>query len=326
MKNMKLSRSIVGFLAVILSALPVLSQAPASPAGGSAGKSDPAANLNLLQKSSSANIRSYVNDPVPKLLEAVGKLHGLRPESSQDQLPSLLERTGGVLEELLRDVPDLISHEDVFLIKQEPTLIATEGNVLRRREFNYLILSHPTGKGRRLEEYRTDPENTLRPLGEQDSNAPQNQGFAYMWLLFLPSNQPETAFRYLGQQEMDKHETFVLAFAQHPGLVKDPAQVVAAGRSFPIFYQGIAWIDRSTFHIIRLRKDLLAPLSSIQLQRQTADLRFDDVRIAQVRSSYWLPREIEITMEFENHISREVHRYSNYHLYTAKARIVSGPQ
>jgi hypothetical protein len=48
--------------------------------------------------------------------------------------------------------------------------------------------------------------------------------------------------------------------------------------------QGIAWIDQSAVSIVRLRGDLLAPRSEINIQRQTAKIVFGPVKIASLES------------------------------------------
>jgi hypothetical protein len=131
------------------------------------------------------------------------------------------------------------------------------------REFNYLILVHQAGnKGKTLDEYRSDAQNTKDALTDESPASPRAQGFASAWLLFFPSNQSESRFRYLGRQKIDNHWTLVLAFAQSPGSVKSPGQVVFEGKWIPVLYQGVVWIDETDFRIVQLRTDLLEPLSS----------------------------------------------------------------
>jgi hypothetical protein len=48
---------------------------------------------------------------------------------------------------------------------------------------------------------------------------------------------------------------------------------------FNLFFQGIVWIDQSTFDVVRLQTDLLSPVPSVDLLRMTTDLRFRSVRI-----------------------------------------------
>lgn len=274
-------------------------------------------------RDSSLKTESYVDYSLPKLHHAVSELHGLTPDPNQHQLPFLLTRVGQVAEDLFEKMPNLISREQVWQMEHDPAAMSHSEALHTRppREFNYLILSHETrSHSRTLDEYRSDPQD--RPVEAEDPRYPHSHGFAYAWVIFFPSNRSESRFRYLGQQKMDEHGTFVVAFAQNPDLVESPGEVVFQGRWIPVFYQGIAWIEKSTFRIVRLRTDLLVPMPSIQLQRLTAQLHFGDIHVSGAASTLWVPQEVDITSELKDHISSEIHRYSNYRLYAVTTRIV----
>jgi hypothetical protein len=89
--------------------------------------------------------------------------------------------------------------------------------------------------------------------------------------------------------------------------------------------QGIAWIDQSDFRIVRLRTDLLAPLPLILVEKQTANIVFGPVRIADLATELWLPKAVNLQMEVGGQVVREEHNYSKYRLYQAKSRIVFSP-
>ena len=103
---------------------------------------------------------------------------------------------------------------------------------------------------------------------------PLSQGFANSWVHFYPANRPQASFRYLGQQPVQGHDTFVIAFAQIPSAVQSPGELRFEGHTYPILYQGIAWVEQSEFRIMRLRTDLLAPIEKASLQKLTAVIRF----------------------------------------------------
>jgi hypothetical protein len=84
--------------------------------------------------------------------------------------------------------------------------------------------------------------------------------------------------------------------------------------------QGIAWIDQSDFRIVHLRTDLLAPQPAIQVQKQTANIVFGPVNMAQHDSMLWLALAVNLEMESRGQVFHEQHRYSKYRLYQAKSR------
>ncbi|MGA8271017.1 MAG: hypothetical protein WB919_05610 [Candidatus Sulfotelmatobacter sp.] len=273
-----------------------------------------------------------MDDPPPELKKTVHELAGIDPASSQDQLPDLLAKIGAAADELLRKVPNLISQEAVSETqwteasgKMVPGCVGrcfAPGNSSRRDQtFDYLIVTHPApGGGVMVQEYRT--RRNGKPISKGVA-APDFQGFISAWIILSSPNQVESRFRYLGQQQMNGHNTAVIGFAQIPGLVESPGQIVNDRGSVPMLLQGIAWVDESDFRVIRLRTDLLAPRPEIQLEKQTADIVFGPVKIASVDSVFWLPQAVSLDMEAGGRFFREDHKYSKYRLFRAKSRIVS---
>jgi hypothetical protein len=269
---------------------------------------------------------SYVDYPSQKLQAAVPEIHGLKPDSSQDQLDLILTKVGEVTQTLSDKLPNLLSHERVWQTSRDPLALshsdAMQG-LPHPQEFNYLLLFRQTESNMRtLDEYRTDMQDRAIEAGDENPKNPHGHGFTYTWVLFYPSHRSDSSFRYIGRQKIDGHECFVVAFAQYPDRVKFPAEVVLEGKRIAVYYQGVAWIDGSTFRIVRLRTDLLAPVPSIGLQRLTAELHFSDIRISRAGLDLCLPREVDLISQMNGQLSSEIHIYSHYRLYEAKTRIV----
>jgi predicted esterase len=254
-----------------------------------------------------ASAKPYLDDPLPQLIIHIRELRGLNPAPDQQLLPDLLKKTSDKSLELLKKMPNVISHESVL------TTLEPRGPTWHE-QFEYLVLRHEAKGDVTLEEYRTDKGKT--------SAAPLSQGTANAWVLFHPGNLIESRFRYLGRQKMDGRSTLVLAFAQIPDKVKFPGQVNFQGTSIPVLFQGIAWIDESEFRIVRLREDLLAPRPDISLQTLTSEVLFSAVRLPEAMDSLWLPHEAKIVWNFKGQAVQQLHQYSGFHLYRSKAKIV----
>jgi hypothetical protein len=173
-----------------------------------------------------------------------------------------------------------------------------------------------------LQDYRTTLNR--KPVS-QVTGAPGFQGFVSAWIVFSSLTQVESRFRYLGQQQIHGHSTYVIGFAQIPGSIESPGIIQAGREPVPMLLQGIAWIDQLDFRILRLRTDLLAPLPEIQLQKQTANIVFGTVHIANLASGLWLPQVVNAEMEARGRFLQEQHRYSKYRLYQVKSRIILSP-
>ena len=269
----------------------------------------------------------------------VPALSGMKPDKSQDQLSWILSKVGEATVRSLATVPNLISLEDVFSLvvsrdpgptnsvlgmEEIPALRDLEEQLRQSRstEFNYLLLfDHHADGETAIQELRTDFKN--RQVGSAvDGVAPHGFGFAYQWLLLSPANQSELRFRYLGTQRIDDHQTFVLGFAQIPSRIKVPGKYKWAGKEVPFFFQGIAWIDQSTFDVVRLRTDLLSPVPSVNLQNMTTELRFRSVRIHGFGAVLWLPSEVLIRTARSDSLFEEIHQYSRYRFFHAESKLL----
>ena len=287
-----------------------------------------------------ADAHPYLDEPEPVLGKIVPELRGLEPASSQDQLSTILAGVGADVKELLQEVPNLISKETITESVSGQISAATlpvnpyphPGEVDRTmtgmaaqaevHTFNYIVLVHETEHERMLEEYRTDRKG--RPVA-QGPGAPNSIGFVSLWVAFSPSNRDKSKFRYLGQQKIGGHTTFVVAFAQTPGAESHPAKIsLPHGGTIPMLCQGVAWIDESDFRILRLRTDLLSPQPQVGLRQLTAMIQFDSVRIAKFEAHLWLPREVKLNLDANGQVIQELHQYSQYRLYKAEAKIVTG--
>jgi hypothetical protein len=281
-----------------------------------------------------ADAHPYMDEAIPGLKKTVHELDKLMPIPDTEQPSNLLVKVGAKADELLHKVPDLISEESVSETQQSLSqglaagCSGTGGCMSASRSlsweaaFHYLLLSRPAANGRtELQEYRTKTNGKVA----EGSAAPGFLGFISSWIIFSSANQVESHFRCVGQQEIDGHKTWVIAFAQVPDAVESPGVIVSGGESIPMLLQGIAWVDQSDFNIVQLRTDLLAPLPAISVQGQTANILFRPVHIAGAGLTLWLPQSVHAEMESKGVLMQEEHKYSKYRLYQAKSKIVPIP-
>jgi hypothetical protein len=291
-----------------------------------------------------AGAKPFVDFSEAELRKAIPGLHGLNPAQSQDELPNLLSKIGDKTVTIVDKMPNLISHEDV--VQKAPGLAS------KRQRFDYLIVFQRGRDFVTMQEYRVDVTTGLPIQNHAESedavatasrnpalsdlpirgdqlkaratgDPPLSQGFANMWVYFYPLNRSESAFRYLGRQSMDHHNTFVIVFAQKPSRVRMAGRLLFRGHYIPLLYQGVAWIDQADFRIVRLRADLLAPIAAAQLQRLTADVHFEDTPVSGT-NPLWLPREVTVTSESQGQTFEERHLYSGYRLYGTESKMVIG--
>jgi hypothetical protein len=312
------------------------------------------ATTKLPTNSAAPEVASYVDQPIEQLKRMVPGLGGIRIERvekasagtgampAQDKTALVLNRTSAVIAGLLYRMPNLIAKEEV----KEPTDTAWENDLphhafqnvwegpaqqeiptahLRTRVYTYRIVHEKMpGGGDAFNELRTDAHDEPIDSSVHDAEIPFSVGFATTWLFFLPDNLQGSNFRYLGMQKIDDRETYALAFAQNPeqkGL--DVVVESSYGRcTTPI--QGVAWIDQSTFQIVRMQTDLLTPLPGIQLNQFRSILDYGAVKIPESKLSLWLPSEVETTWQTAYGAGAETHLYSHYRLFGSTAKILPG--
>jgi hypothetical protein len=290
-------------------------------------------------------IPNFTSCPIAELQHTVRELAHLKADQDQSKLDALLDKIGDRTVESARKTPNLISHEAV---------VSEQEGVETRQNFSYLVLQHALGSnGVVLDEFRVDLKTgekfqteeigrteasnslasssssldlpSLRQSLPGIDSPPMSQGFGNNWLHFYPSNRSESTFRYLGEQQLNAHRTLVVAFAQKPGSVRLPALIAFENKTLPVYQQGVAWVDPSDFKIVRLRTDLLSPPAGVPLSQLTADIQFAEIRIAEIASPLWLPRQVVVTTNLGGVTLRETHTYSNYRLFRAHSKIRLNP-
>ena len=147
-------------------------------------------------------------------------------------------------------------------------------------------------------------------------------GHALSCISFSTIAQSQSKFRYLGEEKIDSRETYVLGFAQQPGEATFTTTMTGTGGAdVDMLTQGILWMDKNSFQIIRMRTDLLAPNSEIQLDQLTTEVTFGEVQLQDVPKPLWLPRDVDVYIEINNQKFRNVHHYTNYRRYRVSVKI-----
>ncbi|MGC2889090.1 MAG: VWA domain-containing protein, partial [Candidatus Acidiferrum sp.] len=235
-----------------------------------------------------ANAHPYVEMPMAQIVERVSELKSLEPATDQRELPMILQNMGKRMDDFVRNIGDLIAREDLTQEK-----LKADGKIKAKRHVqdNYLILHHGYSWGASAE-YRMDGKgNRLGPIGLGQGYL-VTAGYALSCIQFSTAaqSQSQSRFRYLGNEMLGSRETYVLSFAQRPGEVNFATVMAVTGaKDMDMPTQGILWVDKSNFQILRMRSDLLAPNSEIQLNQLTTDVTLGEVRFQDVPNPLWLP-------------------------------------
>jgi hypothetical protein len=267
---------------------------------------------------------TYVDMSLDQLVKQIPELKDLQPTADQTQLAMLLQKTGQTVDEFTHNIGDIIAREDLIQEKLKP-----DGKVKskRRSQDNYLILHHGYSWGSSAEYRMDDQGNRLEQVGlAQGYLVTSGHALSSIQFSTIAQSQSQSHFRYLGTQKLGSSDTYVLAFAQHPD--DDNFATVMSGtggRGVDLRMQGILWIDKTNFQILRMRSDLLGPNRELQLRQVTTDVNFAQVQLQGAPAPLWLPNDVTVFIAIANEKFRNEHHYTNYHRYQVAVKIGNSP-
>lgn len=264
-----------------------------------------------------SKIKSVIEQSPGELVKAIPELSGLQPTASQDALESILAKTGESVERFVRNFPNTISTEKIHQERQD------KGGKVKNsldQEFQYILLARRGDWGLGLEENRSTALGKASSMQGFAEGFVLTAGFSACSWVFHPINQAATRFRYLGNQTVNGKELLVVAFAQKPETTRIKARFTTEQGSAAMLFQGVVWIDPSSFQILRLRNDLLSPIPKLRLQRQTTEIRYQQVHFKEVARAFWVPEEIAVTIDLKGRLYRNMHSYSDFRLFNVEAK------
>jgi hypothetical protein len=289
-------------------------------------------------------IPNFTSCSIAELRKAIPDLGHLKAAQDQSQLPALLDKIGTKTVDIASRTPNLVSDESV---------VSDHLGIETVQNFSFLVLQHISKSGAIiLDEFRVDARSgekfqtealekaiEARAHSSESSSlglpsrrslpgsekSPPAQGFVNEWLNFYPPNRSHADFRYLGQQKVKGRPMLVVAFSQKPAVIPIPAMLAYENRLYKIFLQGVAWVDAKDFRIVRLRTDILSAPPGVPLRQFSADTHFTEIRVAEIATPLWLPRQVVITSNFAASTLRETHSYSHYRLFRTKSKLLLNP-
>jgi hypothetical protein len=257
--------------------------------------------------------KTFVDMTPAELAQVVPELKHLKPAESQDMLPQILQSVGTAVAAFFDDFSDTACTEHVTATVHSEL---HKGALHFDNQYNYLAISQAGSAKWTLQEYRTDTNGeTVNPDAKRGI---VTFGFVALPVNFHPDYQADSRFRYLGREEMENQDTYVVAFAQRPKVARLAASVRSLDRKGVVFLQGVAWIDPTGYRIVRLRTDIQQSESNVGLQKETTQVLYSGVSFAKSGKTLWLPSEVTVTGHLQEYIFHNLHRYSDYRLFNVQ--------
>ena len=292
----------------------------------------------------------YLELPLKQLVKRIPELKGISPAPDQQGLAMILQKTGTRVDDFFANMVDIIALEDT---SQQRLVTGTlpggmpagTRQATQHMQDSYLMLRRTDSTRPHIEEFRMDAIGNRMDGSGRDKGFVVTSGFALSSVHFASQFQWDSRFLYLGTQRIHDRDAYVVAFAQLPSEAHNAVTLRGQdGNSWRMLCQGIAWIDKASFQIVQFRTDLLAPRPEIGLDQQTTRIVYSEIRLADLATPLWLPRDVNVYIRFADFSEaeqpeiladlgsrlndesfRNIHHYSNYRRYRVSTKI-RGPK
>jgi tetratricopeptide (TPR) repeat protein len=269
--------------------------------------------LSLIAKGTG---ESTITQPIEELIKTIPALQGLDAANDQSPLEDLLAQIAKNVEIFFSDIPNASFVEKVH---QERLNKAGKVSKALDQEFLYIMLSQTKEPGLGIQEYRSTHDGSDAVVGGLKEGLMLTSGFASVSSLFHSVNRKGTDFRYLGKQNLNGKDAFVLAFAQKPATARMVTYFRADERSAIALVHGIAWVDAKSLSMLRLHTYLLNPLPIVRLQKLATEIEYQEVSFAGLTSPLLLPKEVSIMVDWRRIVLRNHHSYSDFKLFSTES-------
>lgn len=275
--------------------------------------------LSLLSK---GQAKSLTTQPVEELVQAFPDLEGLEPATDQSRLEEILSKIGQGVDDFFRSIPNTASLE---MVHQER--LKKDGKVTAAldQEFQYIMLAQSGGSGLGIREYRSTEDGNDAVRGGLKQGLMLTSGFASVSSIFHPNNRRGADFRHMGMKTLEGRQCHIVAFAQKPETARMVTRFVMDDRSDLALVHGLAFVDAQSFHIRRLHTYLLNPLPTVQLLKLSTEIQFQEVAFDGLSFPLWLPKEVEISVNWRGRYLRNLHSYSDFKLFNVKSEEIRKP-
>ena len=250
-------------------------------------------------------------------LLVAGSAHGDTPPAESPgkdlPLPQLLEQVGKQVETFWNQFASVTCTESVTQDK-----IGEKGKVLfeQRESFDYLIILQASGVDLSVDESRV--EKTLKTSKGKASLLDTN-GFSIFTLMLHPLYQSRYEFRRLPDETVQGRPLLRIGFQQ----VSDdrPLSVLLLReRQYALKWTGTAWIDPTSFEVVRIQAGLGNSMADMGLLRLDADVSYSDVTFNQ-SIRYWLPARAVVEAETKRQHWRNTHLFSDYRRFEVETQV-----
>jgi len=215
-----------------------------------------------------------------------------------------LERLPGILERF--SATERIEHQAL-----------TEKGIASKAQtvsFAYVVSIRETRSGSlNVEEYRNGTDD---PAAFPEHFA--TRGLPSQVFVFHPYYRDEFAMKCEGLARQENGFTWQIRFEQKENVPSRMQVHYLNGRRYPVPLKGRAWIDSSSYQVVRMETDLREAVKPAGLYAQHTDVQYGPVQFKKDKSELWLPIRADFFIQTKGHRVHRRHDFSDYVLFAVE--------
>lgn len=224
---------------------------------------------------------------------------------------AVLKSAGKRVQEFVQNVDRFTAIESVENVPINKWGLAEVGV---HRRFEYLVGIREESPGRfNVEEFRTA---TTHENEYVDGVA--THGLPALLLIIHPHNVGNFEVACEGRVRWSGGEAWQLHFRQRtdkPNTIRQ-YKIGLKGQAYAVNLKGRVWVDASTYQVVRLESQMIAPIPAIKLTVDDSVIEYGPVNFKAKKVSMWLPKVAEVYSERGSKRFHQSHTFSNYALFS----------
>jgi len=184
---------------------------------------------------------------------------------------------------------------------------------VKTREFSYIVFVVPYhGDSFYLEESRDADQKTTDSFPTSLATTGLN---SLAISLLQPSDRSNFRYQCEGITQLRSEAVWRIRFQEESTEALGVRRWKRNGMVYNVPFKGRLWISQSTYDVLRVETDLLAPMSKLQLTRDHLRVDYGPVKFDRGNQTLWLPWDAEMFMELRGKRYHHRHYLSDYRLF-----------
>ena len=223
-------------------------------------------------------------------------------------LPRILNGAGESVRQLMENLEKFSAKEEV---KHFPVDKWGQMHTPQVRSFDYVVLVKQANKIIELEEYRN---GSLNP--DQFPAQIATQGLPAMALIFHPQMSGDFQFDCEGLGSAEGRPAWQIHFEQRRDRPSRMRAYVISGNYYSVALKGRAWIDATSYQVIRLETESILKMPNIRLRREQLAISYAPVKFHSRDLELWLPQSAELFVERDKYAFYRTHTFSDFQIFS----------